>query len=360
MNITEECNSLFLLQKEYLEENKEVNKITPLVSVSVATYQHVDFIKECLDGILMQITNFPIEIIVGEDESNDGTREICIEYADKYPDKVRLFLRDRKLSQLSDEQGNFLTRFNGIWNRMSCRGKYIAICEGDDYWIDQYKLQKQVDFLESNYDVNMVFSNRMIQENGTFTPIIYPNRNFDLNDVLSGNNWGIQSVCFRKAVLNNDRFFELIIKINADRLIPYLCATKGKIRRIKEFTSVYRMTGNGIATSRKKEKYIEIAMDDFWRFHETLNFPNQRMLTKGQARYISSLLIRNKFNLQNYFNQSIAYLSKYEKVTLSKMLWINFYVLIIMKDKVIAKFMRMFYYKKTQKIILEISKDELL
>lgn len=120
----------------------------PLVSVTVTTYQQRDYIRKCLDGILMQQTDFPYEIIIGEDGSDDGTREICMDYATRHPDKIRLFLRDRKTSQFYDERGELVIRFNGIWNRMSARGKYIAWCEGDDYWLDPTKLQRQADHLE--------------------------------------------------------------------------------------------------------------------------------------------------------------------------------------------------------------------
>ena len=79
-------NERFLLQKEYWGENKLINQIQPVVSVTVATYQHVNYIRKCLDGILMQKTTFPYEIILGEDGSIDGTQDICKEYAEKFPD----------------------------------------------------------------------------------------------------------------------------------------------------------------------------------------------------------------------------------------------------------------------------------
>jgi glycosyltransferase involved in cell wall biosynthesis len=144
LNIVEEVNLRFSKQKEFIGSNKIINNINPLVSVCVQTYQHSKYIKECLDGILMQKTEFPFEVIVGEDDSSDGTREICIEYAKKNPDKIRLFLRDRKLTQLKDKEGNLVRRLNGIFTRMSARGFFIALCEGDDYWTDPNKLQKQV------------------------------------------------------------------------------------------------------------------------------------------------------------------------------------------------------------------------
>src|SRR3954469_12007804 len=91
----------------------------PLVSVCVQTYQHVNYIKDCMEGILMQQTNFPFEILLGEDQSTDGTREICIEYAQKYPDKIRLFLHHRENNiKINGRQTGL---FNFLYNFFSAR-----------------------------------------------------------------------------------------------------------------------------------------------------------------------------------------------------------------------------------------------
>lgn len=128
--------------------NRVVDTIRePVVSVHVSTYQHAEFISDCLDGALMQDTDFPVEILIGEDESTDGTREICKNYADRYPDKIRLFLHRRENN--IQIHGRATGRFQSTYTRFKCRGKYIAVCEGDDYWTDPKKLQKQVEFLES-------------------------------------------------------------------------------------------------------------------------------------------------------------------------------------------------------------------
>ncbi len=140
-------------------EHKEVqefpNKTTkqPLLSVIVLTYQQVDYVKECLEGVLMQKTDFPIELIIGEDGSTDGTRELCVEYAKKYPDKIRLILQHRENNMRLDQVPTL--RFNLIYAIFSSRGKYIALCGGDDYWTDPEKLQKQVNILESHPDIAM-------------------------------------------------------------------------------------------------------------------------------------------------------------------------------------------------------------
>src|SRR5690606_25596514 len=108
------------------------------------------YIRECLDSILMQKTDFPFEILLGEDASTDGTREISIEYADKYPDKIRLFLhhRENNIEILGTPTG----RFNSLYNLFSARGTFIALCEGDDFWTDEKKLQKQYEFMVTNPD----------------------------------------------------------------------------------------------------------------------------------------------------------------------------------------------------------------
>jgi glycosyltransferase involved in cell wall biosynthesis len=122
----------------------------PMVSVHVSTYQHADFIHDCMEGVLMQETDFLVEIIIGEDESDDGTREICKEYAEQYPERIRLFLHRRENNVAI--HGRPTGRFQTVYSHFMARGKYIAICEGDDYWTDPKKLQKQVGFLEENQE----------------------------------------------------------------------------------------------------------------------------------------------------------------------------------------------------------------
>lgn len=118
------------------------------VSVLVPTYQHVRYIEQCLDGILMQRTSFPVEVLVGEDESADGTREICQRYAARYPDRIRLFLRERK--DVIHIHGRPTGRSNFLRLLAEARGDHVAICEGDDYWTDPLKLQRQVEAMRSN------------------------------------------------------------------------------------------------------------------------------------------------------------------------------------------------------------------
>ena len=121
--------------------------MTPLLSIVTITYNHEPFIAKTIEGVLMQQVKFPIELIIAEDCSTDGTRAICQRYAEEYPDLIRLITSDSNVGAIANERRAML----------AARGKYIAFCEGDDYWTDPLKLQKQVDFLESHPDYSVTF-----------------------------------------------------------------------------------------------------------------------------------------------------------------------------------------------------------
>jgi glycosyltransferase involved in cell wall biosynthesis len=120
----------------------------PLVSVKMITYNHAPYIAQAIEGVLQQKTNFLFELVIGEDCSTDGTREIVFEYQKKYPDIIRVITSDRNIGG----------RKNSYRATKACRRKYIAFCEGDDYWHQPLKLQKQVDYLESHPECGLVYS----------------------------------------------------------------------------------------------------------------------------------------------------------------------------------------------------------
>lgn len=123
----------------------------PLVSICCITYNHAPFIRKCLDGFLLQETSFPVEILIHDDASTDGTDGIIREYVEKYPNLILpLFETENQYSQGKQSEIDF-------YNYQRARGKYIAYCEGDDYWTDPLKLQKQVDFMESHPDYSVCF-----------------------------------------------------------------------------------------------------------------------------------------------------------------------------------------------------------
>ena len=128
-----------------------------LVTVRVLAYNHINFIAQCLDGILMQETSFDYEVLIAEDDSNDGTREICMKYAQKYPYKIRLLLNCRENNVSINGKATGI--FNSTYSNFSIHSKYIAMCEADDYWTDPTSLEKRVRFLEENNEFSMCFHN---------------------------------------------------------------------------------------------------------------------------------------------------------------------------------------------------------
>jgi len=120
----------------------------PLVSVNMITYNHAPFITQAIEGVLQQKTNFPFELVIGEDCSIDGTRETVFEYQIKHPDIIRVVTSGNNVGM----------KKNGLRTMKACQGKYIAFCEGDDYWHNPGKLQKQVDYLESHTECGLVYS----------------------------------------------------------------------------------------------------------------------------------------------------------------------------------------------------------
>ena len=116
-----------------------------LVSIVCITYNHEPYLRKALDGFLMQQTTFPIEIILAEDGSTDATRVICEEYVSRYPERIRYIVRDHNVGYNQNE-------FEAM---QAARGKYIAFCEGDDYWTIPDKLQRQVDWLETHPDYSV-------------------------------------------------------------------------------------------------------------------------------------------------------------------------------------------------------------
>lgn len=119
----------------------------PLVSIVCITYNHEPYLRQALDSFLMQKTSFAYEIVLAEDCSTDGTREICMEYAAMYPDIIHYIWSENNVGAVENEARAI----------RAAKGKYIALCEGDDYWTDPKKLQKQVDFLESHPEYSVTF-----------------------------------------------------------------------------------------------------------------------------------------------------------------------------------------------------------
>lgn len=250
----------------------------PLVTIRCITYNHEPYIRQCLEGFVMQKTNFRFEAIVHDDASTDGTVAIIREYAEKYPNIIKPIYETE--NQYSKRNGS-LTK---IMNEHT-HGKYVAMCEGDDYWIDPLKLQKQVDYLEAHQNCRYVFTARYVNNevHGTKVEQRYKKRVYKTYDILLGFNPGIQNVMFYTA--DTEEYLKYK-GINGDRLFPYIASLKGEIHYINDITSVYRVTGKGVSTSIEKNKWFEHASKDFYMFHYYLKFPSKKAYLKGLTKYI--------------------------------------------------------------------------
>ncbi|NQV01391.1 MAG: glycosyltransferase [Bacteroidia bacterium] len=313
MNIEQECITRFKNEKEYLGNSKPVNQIIPLVSVSVTTYQHRNYIKDCLEGILMQQTNFPIEIIVGEDESTDGTRAICIEYAEKHQDKIRLYLRDRTNSHYYDEEGILICRFNAKWNRLAARGKYIAICEGDDYWIDPLKLQKQAEFMDSNPSFAICHHNMQViyEIPGNKTRLSNSPKQKEVTsiyDLAKGNYIYSASCLFRNGLIKTfpEWFYSAPI---GDYTLHMLNAQYGLIRYIPEVMGVYRVHKDGMWEHHDYVFRLEIWVELLELMKRHFAPDINRALNKAQIITLLRLMLSNKETSEKIKNTQYGFLN---------------------------------------------------
>lgn len=213
----------------------------PLVSICSITYNHAPYIRQCLDSMLMQKTNFPFEIIINDDCSTDGTTEIIREYAERHPDIIHpIFHEENQYSK--GVRGMFV---NFVFPK--ARGKYIAICEGDDYWTDPLKLQKQIDFLEAHPEYTMCFHNAIEHyEFGDNAEHVFSTvRDDEYTGIEIYKDWTVPtaSVVFKKEVCSTSIFKQAINNKNfifTDIIIFLSCATVGKLRGMSDVMSVYR------------------------------------------------------------------------------------------------------------------------
>ena len=235
-----------------------------MVSVIMITYNHERFIREAIDSILMQKTNFDFEILIGDDASTDGTGKIVQEYADRFPNKIHAVIRSTNIGATKNSY-DILCR---------AKGKYLASCEGDDYWTDEYKLQKQVDVLEKNPQyVACVHPIGLVDVNGKC--ILGPKpfqishkRVFSIRDfkgcILPGH---VVSTVRRNFMLEPDFDCEFIYKANpniCDRTCVLLWLARGNYCRISGKMANYRIRKyEANATNIQYRKNIRRFVDDY-------------------------------------------------------------------------------------------------
>lgn len=225
--------------KNYM--NVQVSTI--MVTIRCATYNHEQYIRQCLDGFVMQKTNFRFEAIVHDDASTDGTAAIIKEYAEKYPDIIKPIYETE--NQYSKRNGSIRRVFNA-----NTHGKYVAMCEGDDYWTDPLKLQKQVDFLESHLDYVMCSHrfNKYWHEKGVLeedSDKDFKGADYDLQNLIGGK-WLTQTltVMYRRSALDLKRYESYGMSL--DMILFYELLRHGKGYCFPEVMGVYRCHRGGV------------------------------------------------------------------------------------------------------------------
>jgi len=220
----------------------------PLVSVACQTYNHENYIAKAIEGFLLQKTSFPIEIIIHDDASTDDTTKIVKEYAGKSP---------KLITPLLQKENQYSQGIKPMINHVlpKCRGKYIAFCEGDDYWTDPYKLQTQVDYLEHHPELAMCFTNSsIVDENNTIINVsrLNDDRKKILSqvDVLSGLVPPPNTVMMRNIIKKDLQQFPNIV--NGDILLFALITEHGDAGYIDEVTACYRIHDKGFWSSKPK------------------------------------------------------------------------------------------------------------
>lgn len=271
-----------------------------MVSIWCITYNHEPYIRQCLDGFVMQKTNFRFEAIVHDDASTDGTAAIVKEYAEKYPDIIKPILETE--NQYSKQDGS-LERIC----REMCNGKYFAICEGDDFWTDPYKLQKQVDFLEANPEYSMCFHSVCVKDNGVDNYQLFKHLKegiYEGDAVVQ--KWTVPtcSIVGKRECIKSipwDNRFNV-----GDIVIVLTCASFGKLYCINEKMGVYNKNQTGWVS---KNENIE-------RFYKSLShqdamleyFPQFRnSFLDVKMRYVIRII---HFYVQTNFFKSLPWILK--------------------------------------------------
>lgn len=254
-----------------------MEKYPTMVSICCLAYNQENYITQCLEGIVHQKTTFPFELLIHDDASQDKTKNIIESYRLEYPDIVKPILqKDNKFSKNE--------KITVIYIYPRARGKYIAFCEGDDYWTDPDKLQKQVDFLENNPEYGMCFTRarQYDQEKEEFLPESFGAPVHSFSDLLNnGNRIPTLTVCMRKSILD-----QYLVDINpkdknwlmGDYPIWLYVANHSKIHFLDYETGVYRVQNQSVSHYTDTEKQIRFYQSTYdivfyfaGKYHEHLD-----------------------------------------------------------------------------------------
>lgn len=278
-----------------------------IVTIQCFTYNHENYIRQCLDGFVMQKTNFRFEAIVHDDASTDGTASIIHEYAEKYPDIIKPIYETE--NQYSKRDGS-LTRIMDEHTH----GKYIAICEGDDYWIDPLKLQMQVDYMEKNEKCVLTHTAFSYIEDGVSAKV-NENLSIDFNLKLIE-----QNVDLRPYILDGNQYLVQTMTVVMKSSAYFLAKNM-----LKEFEGKFLLGDTPLWISLLSIGDIHFFKEktSCYRLHP--NSACHQLLVKSRLRFLLScsemrVLVAAKFNLP--YNYKEKFRRQYNNI-LTKYLWFD-------------------------------------
>ena len=270
-------------KQEDILQDWDNNYIEPLVSISCLTYNHSEYIEQCLDSLLMQKTKKPFEILIHDDCSTDGTTEIIRKYESNFPLIIKPYYEIENQYSIGNKFGS------KEWNFPRAKGKYIAICEGDDFWTDEKKLQKQIDFLENNLNYTITCHNAILISNnenkGLFNKIELPGELMADDLIL---NWSIPtaSMLFRKEVCDIIPTIDGLIQGD---ILMYLSAISiGRCHYDNTVMSAYRINNqNSVSSSFSKDyyQYYKNMKDSIGKIDEYFKGMFHKPIKKLQRKY---------------------------------------------------------------------------
>lgn len=230
------------------ELNGQPDSKRPKVSICMVTYNHGKYIRQAIESALAQKTDFDYELVIGEDCSTDGTREIVAEFQSRYPERIRATLYPTNMGAY----------FNGTQTLLACRGaEYIAFLDGDDYWTSADKLQKQVDYLDRHPDCSLCFHTAFMERDGEIIEhqrklVTRKNGQYTFDDIVLENFIDVTTVLFRSFVLCNYPPKWLKNMPMGDWPLWILCAQKGNLGYIDENLATYRIHSGGTWTGQSE------------------------------------------------------------------------------------------------------------
>lgn len=256
-------------------------EVSMKLTIVTTTYNQEEYIAEAIESMLMQKTNFPFQIVVSDDCSKDRTREILIGYEKKYPEKIKVIKNEKNLGAM----GNFIHTLSQIKDT-----EYVALCDGDDFWTDENKLQKQVDFLDNHKDFSICFHKaKLFYQNNEKEECVIPREEREITtieDLVKSNYIVANSVVYRWKFnkQNLESFFPTDI-VPGDYYIHLLHAQDGKIKMINETMSAYRRHQGGIWWSDNQADKEEFTLKYGRKFLNFYNAADQYMKLPPNAFY---------------------------------------------------------------------------